>query len=408
MLTATEIDELKDKALCADCVGEAFFKGEISAKGTRRECAYCHSTCESFLVAEVSDDVERAFQDHFVRTPTEPDGYEAALLRDSESTYEWEREGEETVFAIMDAAGVSEAVARDIQRVLEDRHADFDAPLMGEETEFEAEARHAEKGPNDDIWQVEWSQFEGSLKSQARFFNQAGARHLTSIFKDIETLETRQQRHVVVDAGPGTPLTGFFRARVFHTPDAIEQALVSPDLSLGPPPADRARAGRMNAHGISVFYGADDPAAALAEIRPPVGSWAAVARFDIIQPLRLLDLTALVDIKTHGSVFDLQYKHQLGRAKFLGNLSQRLTLPVMPDDEPFEYLVTQAIADFLATDIHMSIDGILFPSVQVAGSAGNVVLFQKASSAERVALPGGTKVTADAGHATEDGWEFDF
>jgi len=49
----------------------------------------------------------------------------------------------------------------------------------------------------------------------------------------------------------------------------------------------------MNARGVSVFYGAIDPRVALAEVRPPVGSRVAVARFEIIRPLRLLDLNAL-------------------------------------------------------------------------------------------------------------------
>lgn len=408
MIPSEDIDELKQKALCADCVGETFLRNEIDRKGERRECSYCHSTRESFLIEEISEKVDQAFNDHFSRTQTEPDGFESALSRDRESAYEWEREGEETVSAIGEAASISEAVAHDIQRVLEDKYADFDTAAMGDETEFDAEAHYAKKSSSDDDWQTEWRTFANSLKSEARFFNQTGARHLTSIFKDIEALETRQKGRVVVDAGPGASITGFYRARVFHTLNAVEEALISPDRNIGPPPSALARAGRMNAHGISVFYGADDPGAALAEIRPPVGSWAVVARFEIIRTLRLLDLTALVDIETKGSVFDPQYKDRLGRAKFLGNLSQRLTSPVMPDDEPFEYLTTQAVADFLATDPHMSIDGILFPSVQVAGSAGNVVLFHKASSVERIKLPEGTKVTAHSGYSTEDGCEFDF
>jgi hypothetical protein len=68
-----------------------------------------------------------------------------------------------------------------------------------------------------------------------------------------------------------------------------------PDRHLGSPPSGAAAAGRMNARGISVFYGANDPRVALAEVRPPVGSRVAVARFEIIRPLRLLDLTALSD-----------------------------------------------------------------------------------------------------------------
>ena len=43
----------------------------------------------------------------------------------------------------------------------------------------------------------------------------------------------------------------------------------------------------MNAKGISTFYGATNEDIALAEVRPPVGSQVAIARFDIIRPLLL-------------------------------------------------------------------------------------------------------------------------
>ena len=407
-MPGVDVETLKKRVLCADCVGEAYLKNEIAIKGKRRKCTYCESIGASYSIDNVSCEVERAFEDHFVRTATEPDGFEYALLSDKDSTYDWEREGEETIYAVMNAADIPEAAARDIQEVLEDKHAEFDSSAMGDETEFDSDAHYIEKGTSDEEWQTEWRAFERSLKSQARFFNQTGAQHLTAIFKDIEMMETRQKRRAVVDAGPGTPITGFFRARVFHSPAKVEAALIKPNESIGPPPSSLARAGRMNAHGISVFYGADDPLVALAEIRPPVGSWAVVMRFEIIRPLRLLDLAALVDITTVGSVFDPLFKPRLARIKFLRSLSQRLTIPVMPDDEPFEYLITQAIADFLATDSGSAVDGILFPSVQAAGSAGNVVLFHKSSRVEEIELPPGTKVTSRAGLDTEDGWEFDF
>ena len=63
----------------------------------------------------------------------------------------------------------------------------------------------------------------------------------------------------------------------------------------------------------------------------------------------------------------------------------------MPDDEAFEYLVTQAIADFLANESTMKVDGIIFPSVQGAGKALNVALFHKASKIEEIDLPGAQK-----------------
>ena len=408
MLPSEDIDERKRRAICLDCVDEDFLQDEIQAKGKRRKCFYCKGIRRALELEIIAEYVERAFSEHYERSPSEPDGFEYAMLKDKEIDYDWSREGEETIYAIMNAAQIPLGAAEDIQKLLEDKHSDFEAAAIGEEQEFDSDAYYAEKGSDDSDWQAQWRTFERTLRSNARFFNQAGAEYLASVFQDIETLKTRNGRRIVVDAGPGTPITGFYRARVFHTPDKVEEALIDPAKNVGPPPSAYARAGRMNAHGISVFYGAEKPGVALAEIRPPVGSWAIVARFEIIRPIRLLDLTALVDIVTSGSVFDPEFKNVLGRAKFLRSLCQRLTVPVMPDDEPFEYLITQAVADFLATDSRIRIDGILFPSVQVAGSAGNVVLFHKSSSVQPIELPKGTKVTAHAGYTTEDGWEYDF
>jgi RES domain len=67
----------------------------------------------------------------------------------------------------------------------------------------------------------------------------------------------------------------------------------------------------MNAGGIAVFYGANEPNVAIAEVRPPVGSKVAVARFEIIRPLRLLDLTALAAVSERGSVFDPEFGRRL-------------------------------------------------------------------------------------------------
>jgi hypothetical protein len=80
----------------------------------------------------------------------------------------------------------------------------------------------------------------------------------------------------------------------------------------------------------------------------------------------------------------------------------------MPDDESLEYLATQAIADFLATEITPPLVGIISPSVQTAGEALNVVLFHKSSRIENIELPKGTDIKANLGYTTEDGWEEDY
>ncbi len=160
----------------------------------------------------------------------------------------------------------------------------------------------------------------------------------------------------------------------------------------------------MNGAGISVFYGATDPMVALAEVRPPVGSRVLVARFEIIQPLRLLDLEALEFIADEkGSMFDKSHVECLKRAEFLRGLGRRISRPVMPSDEPRDYLPTQAVADFLATVPSPPLDGIIYSSVQGGDMARrrvlgrnrggrNVVLFHKAASVREFDLPEGTRI----------------
>jgi hypothetical protein len=80
----------------------------------------------------------------------------------------------------------------------------------------------------------------------------------------------------------------------------------------------------------------------------------------------------------------------------------------MPDDEVFEYLPTQAIADFLATENEPALDGIIFPSAQASGNALNVVLFHKAAKVEELDIPQGAKIEAHTGSNSEEGWEIDY
>jgi RES domain len=64
----------------------------------------------------------------------------------------------------------------------------------------------------------------------------------------------------------------------------------------------------------------------------------------------------------------------------LAHITALMRVPVMPGDEAADYLVTQAIAEYLASDEAANIDGLLYPSVQTGHDhSQNVVLFHKAS-----------------------------
>jgi hypothetical protein len=393
--------------ICHICVGERYLSELIAQTGKHERCSYCNTYESAWSIEQAASAIEKALGEHYVRTPDQPNSWQQAWLADKESDYTWEREGEPIADVIEQAADIPTQAAEDILEVLAERHSDFEAAMMGDESEFDPASYYERTSAASTQWQREWRLFEESLRTEARFFSRSAAGHLAPVFGEIHKIGTRSGRSLVVQAGPGNSFMHLFRARVFQADAPLEEALCRPDLHLGPPPARLATAGRMSARGISVFYGSPTSETAIAEVRPPVGSRVAVARFAITRTLQLLDLTALEAAVDEGSIFDPWLKSRLERVAFIRTLGQQMTRPVMPDDEAFDYLATQAVADFLATENVPSLDGIIYRSAQVKDGK-NVVLFHKSARVKALDLPEGTRIGASCYTDTEDGPEIDY
>ena len=80
--------------ICDQCVAEPFLSSEIASTGKIAVCSYCESEDQCWTIEQLADRVEQAFAEHYVRTSNEPDDWQQSLLRDRESDYEWERNGE--------------------------------------------------------------------------------------------------------------------------------------------------------------------------------------------------------------------------------------------------------------------------------------------------------------------------
>jgi hypothetical protein len=317
MLHRNDIDEQEDKHICFGCVSEMYLSAEVKQYGTIEQCWYCGQSAECYAVNVLADRIEEAFDQHYYRTPNQPNSWQQSLISDRESNYEFRRSGIPVLDAIEAAAGIPQEAAEDVLALLDEKHSDLESAQMGEETNFSFDSYYDERGASDHAWQEGWRAFEQSLKKEARFFSRTAASHLASIFGGIDKLKTTDDCSLVVDAGPQGEPDHLYRARVFPSNDNLGKALCRPDIHLGPPPANLASAGRMNANGISVFYGATKENVAIAEVRPPVGSKVVVARFNIIHALRLLDLTALEKVHDGGSIFDPSLKGRLERVAFL-------------------------------------------------------------------------------------------
>lgn len=361
------------KNVCHNCIGESFLNFLILNTGTKLNCTYCKQVDNAFTLDDIAGRVHNVFNNFYRATNDEPEDWQYTLLKDKESTYEWDREGDSVEDIVCDILDADNSIAIDIAKILSDKHYDYELAKMSMESPYSEDSKYERKELDGKEFKNKWAQFEARLKNSSRYFGHND--FLNEIFRNINQLAKDRHSRLIVDIGPDNDISTIYRARIIHPLSEIQKALVNPELGLGPPPQNLSKAGRMNARGIAVLYGALTSETAISEIRPPVGADVLVGSFDILNPLRVLDTEALKAIEVEGSLFDSQYFEDLELCNFFNQLSYRLSKPVMPDDEPFEYLATQVISDFLSTNTELNIHGILYPSVYMGGKGKNIVIF---------------------------------
>ena len=379
-----EINVLNKKAICFSCVKEYYLQSKIRKGGTKKLCDYCGNFSQCYLVKNLAKKIKKAFTQHFEQF--EPTSTQEMLLQ--KGIEDWTIDCKSVDRAIKDAAIIPDDAARDVQKILQDKFANNE--FNGLRTEFDNESYYREKDLAEYFDIEEWDDIEHKIKFKSRYFNYGLRDFLSELFSNIDKIQTKNDSPVVIAAGPEEQFNSVFRARMFQSEEMLKKAIIQPDVELGPPPSHLAKAGRANAQGVSVFYGATKPEVAIDEVRPPVGSLVAVVEFKIIRQLRLLDLKTLKDSwATGGSIFNQDFATQLKYAAFLCNLWELFGTPIMPEDEQFDYLTTQAIADFLASETVDTIDGIIYPSSQTAFSecqSSNIVLFHKSAKVKPMVI----------------------
>lgn len=371
--------------VCYKCVGDRYLQEEIRSDGKSVKCSFCAKRRKSFSIKDLADRLRSIIEEYF--SPHQ-DEYGA----DS---------GEPVAHLIANLAQVEEPIADALRAELSSRTA-YSAYKNGETDPFSSETCYIERKPDTYDYQESWLFFRKEISLRSRYFSEHARRSLLEIFGDISTLRVWPDDPVIVNIGSDSEGRFLYRGRIAFSESDIELFLKEPVRELGPPPAKFARQGRMNASGISVFYGAREPGTCVAEVRAPVGSHVVLGRFEIIREIRLLDLNKLTEVYTDVSIFDPNYQHVSGRAAFLRRLVAEIGRPVMPRDEDSEYLVTQAVSEFLASSVEPGLDGIIFSSAQTDHEGSNIVLFNHACAVEPYRLPTGTEIHVNLGWASDD------
>jgi hypothetical protein len=366
-----------ESRICSACIQDKYLKGQIQELiGVPAECDYCGESGLTITMLELAQRCDHVIENFFEVSSLTP-----AVVHHNRTPH-----GEDISTLLSRLLALSEHALDDLQEILDDLWLDSNI----QESKYGEDPWFVDSSGADGQISYEWEKMELSLRDTTRLFNPVAQSMLEKVFGPVIHDRTYEGQPVITQAGIGHRIESLFRAREFETLKDLEQALEHPEASLGPPPAGKGTAGRMNCAGIPVFYGATEPATALAEVRPAVGAHVTVAKFDLVRELNLLDLKGLESISLESSSkFDPVTADRNIRKNFLKTLISRLTMPVLPSMANNDYLITQAIADFLATHPKLSLDGILFPSTQNKKNdpdARNVVLFRKASGVLKSSL----------------------
>ena len=371
--------------VCHACIGDQPLSKEVKRGGSWKLCSYCGETREALSLNGLADRIREKLEEYF------------KLVQEGL----WQPSGTPAGQVIAEIAVLDEEIANDVRDLLSERYGER-AFKDGEDDPFSEDAHYEEFQPNDWHHRDAWSAFCSNIRSRERFFSKYAEEALSEIFGDLNNHRTDSDKPVYREICPEDEDRFIWRARKSQSDNELKEILKSPAREIGPPPSRKAQGGRMNATGIPVLYGAMDETTCVAEARPPVGSKVVIAKFELLRTVRLLDFDALAEIFVDGSYFDPDYDERVGRAAFLRRLVEEICRPVMPQDEAFEYLPTQVVAEYLANKVDPQLDGIIYRSSQTGRTGRNLVLFNHACGVEPNELPEGIEVKIDIPRGDEE------
>jgi hypothetical protein len=346
-------EETESPTICLRCIGDDDLRSQLQTEASQITCSYCQTTGPGITVQHLAREVDETLR--FVLRPGQTSQH---FNLDSDKSF-YEQDGDILSLYVQELLKIDDAAAEAVVEALIDN--DPADPRDGDEPFYASDQLYERAESEDWEFSETWREFSETLKHDQRFFGRAISEDLARILGEPGSTEAAELPVLIL--GQGNESSHLFRARRAVSAEKAREFVSDPQNELCAPLPEAATAGRMNPAGISVFYGATSEDVAIAEVRPSVGSLVVVGSFVPIRPLRLLDLTQLRGLKSPGSVFAPGYKERVSRAQFLRGFHRLVVQPVQPQDEPLEYLPTQAVAEYVRNSL--GFDGILYASTQV-------------------------------------------
>ena len=366
--------------VCHACIDDKVLAKQVEKEGTQAECTYCRATKTAFTLADLSYCIHQVVKEHFIPVPENDDP-------------EQSRQGLKDIETVIEAvAHLEQGIAADVREYLFNRLACTVNVAGGEENPYSYGMLYEEREADTSDLRSDWWTLNEAIRSRARFFGATNVDILDKIFENLDSLRTIGNKSVIREIKPNDRDSIFWRARRALSAWDIKPIIESLSGQLGPPPSDKATAGRMNAEGIPVFYGALEEQTCVSEVRAPVGSYVVLVKFGLLSPVSVLDLEALSNPGYEFSHFDPDYIEKRSRERFLKELVGEMSRPVMPHQKAQGYIPTQIVSEYLANQFKPHLHGIIFNSAQTGSGGHNIVLFNGACSVEPYEPPPGTSI----------------
>lgn len=342
-----------DKAVCHNCVKNPSLKEFIIKHGSNNECSYCEETAICVEVEEligvIMEGVGTEYEKAINQMAWDEGEYAGAQTWDTFELFQQE---------LYDEISVNDDLLGDIIDTVDDDTWCKVDPYQSSESEAHLDM---------------WDQFCNLVKNRMRYvffrYNPHTSYPEEPAFYILDHIGYAVENMSLFQRIPANHK--FYRGRMH--PYQIE---ILKEDQLCSPSHEVAKANRMSAEGISMFYAANDIATTMAEIYKPEFSCATIAEFNNSRELLLLDLTMIDDLVVP-SLFDAEKRGLREPIKFLLSLNSDLTKPI-ENKQNIEYIPAQIVTEYfryLFLHNNESIDGIAYKSSKSKSGICYVLFF---------------------------------
>jgi len=235
-----------------------------------------------------------------------------------------------------------------------------------------------------DFAQEQWEDMRKVLTHGQRFFNGEVEEFFRLLINEalLARLPDSNECPAITAYKPGKK---FYRARIANDFARREAITSNPSIELSAPGKLKAANNRMSPSGVPLFYAANNEETALAEVRPSIDDSVVIGAFTSTRDLLFFDFTGLDKELQHGnlSYFDM-HRHKRFLNRFMLQLLHRqIAKPTRSTDT--DYVVTQALSEYIQYLPKEQFDGIKFQSVQNADGV-NYVIFDRSARANVIAV----------------------